>query len=140
MRPATAVAFGVAIVGATIYGCGGGDSGGEKKGTVPSNSAMVLKLSAVAPHKLRFNKERLEATAGPIRIEFTNPESLPHNVQIEQGERCCARAGSKYFGGTKTIGTGRLAVTVNLRRGTYSYYCSTGGHWQTGMIGKLIVR
>jgi plastocyanin len=139
MRPATA-AFCVAIVGAAISGCGGGDSTGEKKSTAPSKPATALELSAVAPHKLRFDKGRLTATAGRIRIEFTNPESLPHNVQIEQGGRCCGRPASKYLGGTGTIGKGHVAATVNLRPGTYSYYCSTGGHWQTGMVGKLVVR
>jgi uncharacterized cupredoxin-like copper-binding protein len=31
-------------------------------------------------------------------------------------------------------------ITINAAPGTYDFYCSTPGHKEAGMVGKLIVQ
>jgi hypothetical protein len=87
----------------------------------------------------RVDKKRLSARAGQIAFELTNDRPKGHNVRIHTGDRCCFRPGSKDVGGTRTISTGRARVVLDLKPGTYTYLCSTGGYWRT-QHGTLVVR
>jgi plastocyanin len=102
--------------------------------------SQVLKLSVVtAPGVVKFDKQRLSARAGRIAFELTNNKQKGHNIRIYTGDRCCFGPGSKDIGGTRTIGPGRTRVVLNLKPGTYTYLCSTGGYWRTAH-GTLMVR
>ena len=112
---------------------------GEGRGGAKPSS-QVLKLSVeTAPGVVTFDKERLGAKAGRIAFELTNDKRKGHNIRIHTGDRCCFRPGSKDIGGTRTIGTGRTRVVLDLKPGTYTYLCSTGGYWRT-QHGTLLVR
>ena len=101
---------------------------------------QVLKLSVeAAPGVVRYDKQRLSAKAGRIAFELTNDRRKGHNIRIHTGDRCCFWAGSKDIGGTRTIGPGRTRVVLDLKPGTYTYLCSTGGYWRTAH-GTLVVR
>jgi plastocyanin len=101
---------------------------------------QVLKLSVVtAPGVIEFDKERLDAKAGPIVFELTNGRRRGHNIRIHTGDECCFGPGSKDIGGTRTISAGRTRVLLDLEPGTYTYLCSAGGHWRT-QHGTLVVR
>jgi plastocyanin len=111
-------------------GCGGSDE-------PPS---QVLRLSVeTQPGVTKFDKERLTARAGRIAFVLTNPRRKGHNIRIHTGDECCFGPGSKDIGGTRTIGTGRTRVVLDLEPGTYTYLCSTGGYWRT-QHGTLVVR
>jgi plastocyanin len=128
---------------AVAAGCGEeeGEPGAAKKAPAAKPST-VLSIASVPPGKLRFEPAKLDAKPGPARIEFSNRESVAHNVQIEQSDECCARSGARYFGGTQTttVKGETTATTKPLERGEYWFYCSVGGHWQGGMRGRLTVR
>lgn len=95
-------------------------------------ASQVLKLSVeTAPGVVKFDKQRLSAKAGRIAFELTNHRRKGHNVRIHTGDRCCFRTGSKDIGGTRTIGAGRTRAVLDLKPGTYTYLCSTGGYWRT---------
>ena len=101
---------------------------------------QVLKLSVeTAPGVVRFDKQRLSAKAGRIAFVLTNDKRKGHNIRIHTGDTCCFRTGSKDIGGTPTIGAGRTRVVLDLKPGTYTYLCSTGGYWRT-QHGTLVVR
>ncbi len=101
---------------------------------------QVLKLSVeTAPGVVKYDKQRLSAKAGRIAFELTNEHRKGHNIRIHTGDRCCFRKGSKDIGGTRTIGPGRTRVVLDLKPGTYTYLCSTGGYWRT-QHGTLVVR
>jgi len=105
-----------------------------------ASDEQVLKLSVeTSPGVVEFDKKRLSATAGRITFELTNPKRKGHNVRIYTGDTCCFQPGSRDLGGTPTIGTGRTRVTLDLKPGTYTYLCSTGGYWRT-QHGTLVVR
>jgi plastocyanin len=115
------------------------DSGAEDSARA-AGASQVLRLSVeTSPGVVEFDKKRLTATAGRIAFELTNRRRRGHNIRVHTGDRCCFRPGSRDIGGTRTIGTGRTRVVLDLKPGTYTYLCSTGGHWRT-QHGTLVVR
>ena len=121
----------LAAFAALLAACGASDE---------ESRSQVLKLSVqTAPGIVRFDKERLSARAGRITFELTNDRRKGHNIRIHTGDTCCFRKGSRDIGGTRTIGTGRTRVVLDLKPGTYTYLCSTGGYWRTAH-GTLVVR
>jgi plastocyanin len=139
----TARGFGgaLAVCAALLAACGGSDEDPRTKdrgGAKPVS--QVLKLSVeTAPGFVKYDKQRLSAKAGRIAFELTNEKRKGHNIRIHTGDRCCFRSGSEDIGGTRTIGPGRTRVVLDLKPGTYTYLCSTGGYWRT-QHGTLVVR
>jgi plastocyanin len=131
----------------TLAACGGGDddssSGSEATATetaTPTETATAqdsgggggetLSLAAPADGSLKFDKTALDAKAGKVTIDFDNPSSVPHAVEIE---------GNGVEEETKTITKDKASVTVDLKAGTYDFYCPVGNHRAEGMEGKLTV-
>jgi plastocyanin len=94
--------------------------------------ASTLKLAADPNGLLRYDTKQLSAKAGRVTIAFTNAGSLEHNVTIAQG--------STQLGATPTFSGGARTLTLTLKPGTYTFYCSVPGHRQSGMEGTLQVR
>ncbi len=67
-----------------------------------------------------------------MTIAFTNASPLEHNLTIAQG--------SKVVGATPTFIGGEKTLTLNLKPGTYTFYCTVPGHRAAGMEGKLTVQ
>jgi plastocyanin len=82
---------------------------------------------------LMFTTNNLTAKAGKVNIVFTNKSGTGHNVTIQQGTN------GKVLGATPTFSSGTHTLTVTLKAGTYTYYCSVPGHRQAGMQGTLKV-
>ena len=97
----------------------------------PAAPASALKLAADPTGLLSYDTKQLSAKAGRVTITFTNAASLEHNVTIAQG--------STQLGATPTFGGGTRTLTLNLKAGTYTFYCSVPGHRQSGMEGTLHV-
>jgi plastocyanin len=94
-------------------------------------AASSLKLAADPGGLLSFDTRQLSAKAGAVTIAFTNSSSVEHNVTVAQG--------SAVAGSTPTFTGGSKTLTVNLKPGTYTFYCSVPGHRQAGMEGTLKV-
>ena len=97
----------------------------------PSTPAGPLKLAASPGGQLSYDTKQLSAKAGTITITFTNGAPLEHNLTIAQG--------SKLLGATPTFGGGSRTLTLSLKAGSYTFYCSVPGHRQAGMEGTLTV-
>jgi uncharacterized cupredoxin-like copper-binding protein len=91
-----------------------------------------LKEEADPEGQLRYTTRNLSAKAGPVTIGFANMSPLPHNMTIAQG--------AKVLGATPTFQGGTKTLSLNLKPGTYVFYCSVPGHRTAGMEGKLDVR
>ncbi len=91
-----------------------------------------LKDEADPQGQLAYTTRNLSASAGKVTINFTNASPLMHNMTIAQGTKVLA-ATPTFQGGTKTL-------TLNLKPGTYVFYCSVPGHRAAGMEGKLTVQ
>jgi len=98
-----------------------------------SGAAQVLKLAADSSGGLSFNTTTLTAHPGKVTIEFTNSAPIEHNVTV------ASTAGSTV-GATPTFSGGTKSLTVNLKAGTYTFFCSVPGHRQAGMQGTLKVQ
>jgi plastocyanin len=97
----------------------------------PAAPASNLKLAADPSGLLSYDTKQLNGKAGRVTIAFTNAASLEHNVTIAQG--------STQLGATPTFSGGTRTLTLNLKPGTYTFYCSVPGHRQSGMEGTLHV-
>jgi plastocyanin len=86
---------------------------------------------ATVPNQIAYDTKSLSAKAGKVTITMTNSSSLEHNVTIAQG--------SKVLGATPTFSGGSRSITLQLKPGTYTFYCSVPGHRAAGMEGTLKV-
>ncbi|MGP0102347.1 MAG: plastocyanin/azurin family copper-binding protein [Solirubrobacteraceae bacterium] len=95
--------------------------------------AGALSLAANAEGQLKYNTTSLTASAGKVSIDFTNMSPLTHNVTIES-------SAGKVLGATPTFQGGSKTLTVDLKAGTYKFFCSVPGHRMAGMEGTLTVK
>jgi plastocyanin len=100
-------------------------------GAPAAGSSTTLKLAAAPGGELAYDTKSLSAKAGSVTIAFTNASPVEHDVTIAQGSNVVG-ATPKFIGATKSL-------TLNLKPGTYTFYCSVPGHRQAGMEGTLTV-
>jgi uncharacterized cupredoxin-like copper-binding protein len=117
---------------------GGGETtaaagGGGKEEGGAGGSASTLTFEADPGGNLAYTATSATAKAGKVTVEFDNPQSLTHDVQIEDSS-------GKEVGGTELIADGSDSATVDLEPGTYTFYCSVPGHREAGMEGTLTVK
>jgi uncharacterized cupredoxin-like copper-binding protein len=91
-----------------------------------------LKDEADPQGQLAYTTKNLSAKAGQVTISFTNASPLMHNMTIAQG--------TKVLGATPTFQGGARTLKLDLKPGTYVFYCSVPGHRAAGMEGKLTVQ
>jgi plastocyanin len=96
-------------------------------------STGTLSLAANTEGLLKFDMSSLTAKAGKVSIAFTNMSSLSHNLTV-------ASASGAVVGATPTFQGGSKSLSLNLKPGTYTFYCSVPGHRQAGMEGTLTVQ
>ena len=94
-------------------------------------SSSSLHVEANPSGQLAYNTKSLAANAGKVTITMANMSPLPHNLTIAQG--------SKVLGATPTFRGGSKTLSLSLKPGTYTFYCSVPGHRQAGMEGTLTV-
>jgi plastocyanin len=137
-----------------VAGCGSSSSGSSTKGedlkpaTAPASSTstssesevakttptgQLLTLEANKEGELKYNKTSLTANAGEVSIAMTNMSPLGHNVTVESSSGKILGAVPTFQGGTKTL-------KLNLKPGTYKFFCSVPGHRMAGMEGTLSIK
>jgi plastocyanin len=130
----------LAIVAAIIAGCGGGDDetaatptpeATQQSSSSGGGGGQTVDVSAPADGALKFDQSSLTAKAGKVTFKFDNPSSVPHAFEVE---------GKGVEEETDTITQSDASVTVDLKPGTYEYYCPVAGHRQAGMEGTLTVK
>lgn len=103
--------------------------------TVSTGASGALAIAANPSGLLKYTKSTLSAKAGKVTIAFANSSPLAHNFTLQQG----TSANGKVLGATPTFQGGVKTLTLNLKPGTYTYYCSVPGHRMAGMVGTLTV-
>jgi plastocyanin len=129
----------LALAAAVLAGCGGDDNESAATATPEATQAPAsgggggeaVKVSAPADGALNFDQSTLSAKAGKVTFNFDNPSSVPHAFEVE---------GKGVEEETDTVTKSKASVTVDLKPGTYEYYCPVDGHRQAGMEGKLTVK
>jgi len=90
-----------------------------------------LSIAANPSGALAYSTKALAAKAGRVTITMTNMSPLEHNITIAQG--------SSVLGATPTFAGGSKVLSLILKPGKYTFYCSVPGHRQAGMEGTLTV-
>ena len=94
-------------------------------------ATTTLKLAANPAGQLAFDTKQLSAKAGKVTIDFSNSSPIEHDVAIAQGSTIAGQT-PVFTGGSKTL-------TLTLKPGTYTFFCTVPGHRQAGMEGTLTV-
>jgi len=142
MRKSAVLILVLALSALGIAACGSDDS------TTSSTSAATTETTSSAaaggggstvaveadPNgDLAYTTGDLTADAGTVEIDFDNPSSTGHDVQID------SESGDN-IGGTDVITASTTTASVDLEPGTYTYYCSVDSHRDAGMEGTLTVK
>jgi plastocyanin len=91
-----------------------------------------LQINADPTGQLKFTASSATATAGSVTIKMKNASSVPHDIGVKGG-------GINQVGAIVSNG-GTSTITVTLKPGTYTFYCSVDGHEAAGMKGTLTVK
>jgi plastocyanin len=135
----------LAVLVLALAGCGGDDDesgGGESAATSTPTAESggeggggggggeTLQLAAPEDGSLVFEPDTLTAKAGSVTIEFDNPASVPHAVEVE---------GNGVEEVSDTVTSDDTSLSVDLEAGEYEFYCPVGNHRSEGMEGTLTV-
>lgn len=127
----TKVGLPLALAALTLAACGGDDSPSDGDTSAEVSSDNAVTITAAEDGSFSYDVESLEAEAGTIEIDFDNPSSTPHDVQVEGPDG--------NAGGTSIVTGDSTSATVDLEPGEYTFYCSVPGHRESGMEGSLKV-
>jgi plastocyanin len=109
------------------------ESGEKSGGGEAAGRGSTVDFEADPNGALAYTTTEATAKAGEVTIDFNNPQGLTHDVAIED------EAG-ETVGKTDLIANEETSTTVNLKPGTYKYYCTVPGHREAGMEGTLVVK
>jgi plastocyanin len=112
------------------------EKGEEAKNEAEGGSAgsgATVDVEADPGGNLAFTSDQITAKAGKDTVNFTNSSPVPHDVHIEDSS-------GKELGGTEVVQEGADSAEVELKPGTYTYFCSVPGHREAGMEGTLTVK
>jgi len=107
----------------------GGGSASTGGGTGKANAQNVVDNPADPTGQLAYKYKSLTAKPGKVTLESTNDSSVPHDISLQGGPQ-----GKQVSGGQTS------RIVVNLKPGSYTFYCSVPGHEQAGMKGTLSVK
>jgi plastocyanin len=87
----------------------------------------------VVAREYSFTLSRLHVKSGPAVIELANFGQDPHDLRLQ-------RRGARHIAGLGTVAPGQRAeLSLRLRPGRYSLWCSVANHRQLGMRATLVV-
>ena len=132
----------LALAAFALVACGGGDDTTSSstepapeattEGNANAGGGATLSFEADPEGGLAYTTTEASTKAGKVTIEFDNPQTLTHDVAIEDSS-------GKEVGATELIADDSDSTTVDLKSGTYTFFCSVPGHREAGMEGTLTV-
>jgi plastocyanin len=138
----------LALAAIALVACGGSDSSESTATTAETTAestsaggsegaggggASVVDIEAAPGSELAYVQKEAKAKAGQVSIDFTNPQSLSHDVAVEDSS-------GKELGKTELVAGGSSTGTIgNLKPGEYTFFCTVPGHREAGMEGTLVV-
>lgn len=101
--------------------------------------AGKLEIDASPSGQLAYASNKASATPGAVTIEMANMSGVTHNIAIESGENGANAKGSP-ISASSFISKGSTSISLNLKPGTYTFFCQVPGHRAAGMWGTLTVK
>jgi mono/diheme cytochrome c family protein len=93
-----------------------------------------LEIDADPNGQLAYQVSSATAPAGALEIDSRNASGTPHDIALEGPD-------GRALGVGKVVSNGGVSsISVNLRPGRYTFYCTVPGHREGGMEGTLTVR
>jgi plastocyanin len=139
----------LALAAVALVACGGGSdtteettaggggepaAGGAGGGAEAGGAGSVVQIEAVSGSGLEYAEKEVSAKPGELTVEFTNPQSISHDVAVED-------SGGETVGKTELVaGDKTVAEIGELEPGEYTFYCTVPGHREAGMEGTLTVK
>jgi plastocyanin len=130
------------IASLALAACGGGDDDDTTSAATTSTTTTqaggggggggTISLAA-DPSQLAYTQTSLSAPAGKDTIDFDNPSATGHDV-------CVQDSSGKELGCTDVIEQSKTSLSLDLKPGSYTYFCSVPGHEAAGMKGTLTVK
>jgi uncharacterized cupredoxin-like copper-binding protein len=114
--------------GGATGGTGPSTGGG---GVAKANAKNEVEIPADPSGQLKFEYSSASAKAGNVTLVSKNESPVPHDISVKDG---VTKEGPQVSNG----GTSKVSVT--LKPGKYTFYCSVPGHEQGGMKGTLTVK
>jgi plastocyanin len=97
-------------------------------------AAASLDVSSPEDGALVFDPDGLEAQAGSLTINYSNPSPVPHSIAVED-------PAGNVLGETEVFSAGEQELTIDdLAPGEYVFFCTVPGHREGGMEGDLTVQ
>jgi plastocyanin len=94
-----------------------------------------LEIDANPDGQLAYEVSSATASAGKLTIDSRNAAAIPHDIALQEG------TSGRVLGVGKVVsGGGVSTISVSLRPGRYTFYCTVAGHRDGGMQGTLTVR
>lgn len=112
---------------------GGAAESGKEAGGGESGGGSTLSFESDPNGELAYTTTSATAKAGKVTVDFKNPQGLPHDVAFEDSS-------GKTVGETELVSEGETSTTVDLKPGTYHFFCTVPGHREAGMEGTLTVK
>jgi plastocyanin len=146
-----AIALMLVIAALLLAACGSSSSGTESTGGAETSAeeaggeggvapgggeeaagaGPTLKIAA-AESGLAYASDTASVEAGDVTIEFENPQPISHDVAIET-------LNGEVLGQTERVTEGSDSTEIELKPGTYKFFCTVPGHREAGMEGTLTV-
>ena len=134
----------VALAAFGLAACGDDDEDGGGDTTAAATTTQettgggaagesTVELSSPANGDLAYDQTDVTAKAGAVTINYDNPASLSHDVVVEDES-------GMELGKTDLVSQGEASTTVDLRPGTFTFFCDVPGHREGGMEGTLTVQ
>lgn len=145
MRPFMKTIAGATVALVALAGCTSDDDGTDDNGdatptaTAPASptgaatddAAASSTVSILGTNDLAFDPPDVSAAAGEITVELTSGSGVNHTFTVETPDGDVEVAAAPVGGSD--------SGTITLEAGTYTFYCSVGGHRDAGMEGTLTV-
>lgn len=131
-----AVVLVLAALGLAACGSSSSDSTSTettaKQESAPAPAVSEVKIEA-AKSGLAFASDTATVKGGEVTVDFFNPQSVPHNVALEN------EAGEVIQEGETVTGQSTTTTNPDLKPGKYTFFCTIPGHREAGMEGTLTV-
>jgi plastocyanin len=101
--------------------------------------AGKLQIDASPTGQLAYTASKATASPGAVTLVMDNMSGVSHNIAIEAGEGGATAKGAT-IGASAFTSKGTTSVNVNLKPGSYTFFCQAPGHRAAGMYGTLTVK
>jgi uncharacterized cupredoxin-like copper-binding protein len=139
-RFATLLAIGTAVA-VPVVGCGGSndDNSTSNAATQASTTGAAAATGAggtvdLSATEYKFNPSDPTVKSGDVTFNLKNDGQTTHSLEIED-----VNGQDKELEGGVSPGQS-ATLKVNLKPGTYEFYCPVNGHKDLGMKGEITVQ